>query len=63
MHACMHAINLANFEKMIEMRGFSKVGLALVTRNYVHLLEYPKMRFAAFKAIDTMRKKTGNPTA
>ena len=50
-------INMSNFEKMTKMKGFTKIGLALVTENYVHLLEYPKMRFAAFKAWDTMRKQ------
>lgn len=50
-------INLSNFEKMIRMKGFTKIGLALVTEHYVHILEYPKMRFAAFKAWDTMRKE------
>jgi len=52
-------IDIANFEKMLKMKGFTKIGLALVAEDYVHLLEYPKMRFAAFKAWTSrrMRKK------
>ena len=50
-------IDMVNFEKMIRMRGFTKMGLALVTKDSVHLLEYPKSRVAAFKAWDTMKKR------
>jgi len=50
-------INMANFEKMTKMKGFTKIGLALVTRDYVHLLEYAKMRFVAFKIWGNMKKK------
>jgi len=48
-------INLANFEKMTNMKGYTKIGLALVTKDYVHLLEYPKMRWAAYKAWKTRK--------
>ena len=50
-------INIDNFEKMINVKGIDKIGLALVTEKYIHLLEYPKQRFAAFKAWDTINKK------
>lgn len=51
-------LNLANFEKMLNMKGYTKIGVALVTKDYVHLLEYPKMRLAAFKAWRTRRIKS-----
>jgi hypothetical protein len=50
-------ISLANFEKMIAMKGYTKIGLALVTREYVHLLEYPKYRWAAYKAWKTRKSQ------
>jgi hypothetical protein len=37
------AIKIANFEKMLNEKGFNRVGIALVSRKNVHLLQYRKM--------------------
>lgn len=50
-------IKIANFEKMLDEKGFNKIGIALVTKDNVHLLEYKKMTFAGLKAWKT-RKNT-----
>jgi len=50
------SIDLANFEKMVDQLG-NNIGLALVTEEYVHLLEYPKRRLAAVRAWKTRRSK------
>jgi len=46
---------------MVSVKGIDKIGLVLVTEKYIHLLEYPKQRFAAFKAWDTIRKSKYKP--
>jgi hypothetical protein len=50
-------INIANFEKMLNEKGFNRIGLALVTDHNIHLLEYKKMTFAGLKATKTKRRK------
>lgn len=50
-------IDIRNFEKMIKERGFDKIGLALVTKEQVHLLEYKKMTLAGYKAAETKGQK------
>jgi hypothetical protein len=42
---------------MLREKGFTKVGLAIVTEKDVHLLEYRKMSYAGFKASKTKGKK------
>ena len=50
-------IDMANFQKMLEQKGF-RIGLALVTEELdVHLLEYPKMRLVAFRAWKTRKNR------
>lgn len=46
-------IDIRNFEKMVEEKGYSKIGLALVTGKQVYLLEYKKMTLAGYKAAET----------
>jgi hypothetical protein len=52
-------IRISNFEKMLQMKGFNKVGFALVpeSRPYrIYLLEYKKMSLAGSKAAETRKK-------
>jgi len=49
-------ININNFVKMLKTRGYKKIGLAIVTKKDVHLLEYNKMSLAGRKAQETIRK-------
>ena len=49
-------IDIGNFEKMTKERGFDKIGLALVTKEQVHLLEYKKMTLAGYKAAQAKSK-------
>ena len=49
------SLNIPNFLKMINEKGYHKVGLALVTENDVYLLEIKKTRIAAFKAWKTRK--------
>ncbi len=50
-------INIENFRKMLdESRGYNKIGLAILRKNQVHLLEYNKMSYAGLKAAETKRK-------
>src|SRR3989338_11658516 len=50
------SINIENFLKMLDEKGFRKIGLAIVAKNDVHLLEYKKMSLAGRKAWKTMKK-------
>lgn len=52
-------IRISNFEKMLQMKGFNKVGFALVPETKpkrVYLLEYRKMSLAGIKAAETRKK-------
>ncbi|MEM3641227.1 MAG: hypothetical protein QXH37_04840 [Candidatus Bathyarchaeia archaeon] len=50
-------LNIANFLKMINEKGFHKIGLALVvSKDKVYLLEIKKTKIAAIKAWNTRRK-------
>lgn len=50
------SVNIENFLKMLKEKGFRKIGLAIVAKNDVHLLEYKKMSLAGRKAWRTRRK-------
>jgi Holliday junction resolvase-like predicted endonuclease len=56
-------IRVANFRKMLQEKGFNKIGLALVTEGEVHLLEYKKMRLAGYKAARTKGPKVRKEAA
>jgi Holliday junction resolvase-like predicted endonuclease len=49
------SVNIENFLKMLKERGYRKIGLAIVAKNDVHLLEYKKMSLAGRKAWKTRR--------
>jgi 5'-3' exonuclease len=51
------SINIPNFLKMLEEKGFDRIGLALVANDDVHLLEIRKQKIAALKAWKTRRKR------
>lgn len=51
------SINIDNFLKMINEKGYNRIGLAIVTTDDVHLLQIKKTRIAALKAWKT-RKNT-----
>jgi Holliday junction resolvase-like predicted endonuclease len=52
-------LNVPNFLKMVDTKGFHKIGLAIVvSKNEVYLLEIKKTKIAAFKAWNT-RKNEG----
>jgi Holliday junction resolvase-like predicted endonuclease len=50
------SLNIANFLKMIEEKGYNRIGLAIATRDDVVLLEVRKTMIAALKAWKTRRK-------
>lgn len=50
------SIRIVNFEKMLQEKGYNKVGLALVRGRRVYLLEYKKMSLAGIKAWETRRQ-------
>lgn len=51
------SLNIANFFKMMNEKGFNKIGLAIVSNDDVHLLELKKTRIAALKAWKTRKKQ------
>ena len=50
------SINVTNFLKMINEKGYNRIGLAIVTKDDVHLLQIKKTKIAALKAWTTRRK-------
>lgn len=53
------SIDIYNFLKMINEVGYNRIGLALVTKDDVHLLQIKKTSIAARKAWKTRRKNKG----
>lgn len=51
------SINVANFLKMTNENGVNRIGLAIVTKGDVHLLEIKKTKIAALKAWKTRKKE------
>lgn len=50
------SINIDNFLRMLEEKGYNRIGLALVIKDDVHLLQIKKTRIAALNAWKTRRK-------
>ena len=50
-------IKIANLKKMLQEKGYNKLGLALVTKDDVYLLEYKKMTHAGYVAARTRKRK------
>ena len=50
------SINIDNFLKMVNEKGYNRIGLAIVTDDDVHLLQIKKTKIAALKAWATRRK-------
>jgi Holliday junction resolvase-like predicted endonuclease len=50
------SLNITNFLKMINEKGFNRIGLAIVSKHYVYLLEVRKTRIVALKAWKTRKK-------
>lgn len=53
-------IKISNFERMLQEKGYNKVGFALVRGRHVYLLEYKKMTLAGIKAWETRRANKAN---
>lgn len=51
------SINVPNFLKMVHEKGFNRIGLAIVTKDDVHLLQIKKTKIAALKAWKTRKKQ------
>lgn len=51
------SINVPNFLRMINEKGFNRIGLAIVSSDDVHLLEIKKTRITALKAWESRRKQ------
>jgi Holliday junction resolvase-like predicted endonuclease len=50
------SINVDNFLRMIDEKGYNRIGLAIVTEDDVHLLQIKKTKIAVLKAWKTRRK-------
>jgi hypothetical protein len=50
-------INIANFEKMVNQKGYDRIGLALVGKDDVYLLEFNRWSLAGRKAAKTKGKR------